>query len=440
MKSKYKPYSSYKDSGVEWLGEIPEHWDVKKLKHIAYAKPSNIDKKSKEGEGDVLLCNYTDVYYNDFITNEIEFMKATATDEQIRKFTLHADDVIITKDSEGPEDIAIATCVKEVQDNLVCGYHLTHIRPTGCNGRYLFRAFNSNGIHDQFKISANGITRYGIGIYGIDNALFVVPPLQEQKTIANYLDSATAKIDTLIEKQTKLIALLKGKRQAVISTAVTRGLDSTVAMKDSGVEWLGEIPKHWEVVQSRRLFQERKGRMKKGDEQLTSSQKYGVIPQKKFMELEGRKVTLVLTGSEILKHVETNDFVISMRSFQGGLEYCKYTGCVSSAYVGLIPIKHVDSRFFTYLFKSKSYIQALQSTSNLVRDGQALRFDNFSQVHLVIVPDDEQKEIADYLDKTTLKIDTLITKTTKAIDLLKEKRTALISSAVTGKIDVREIA
>ncbi len=214
-----------KDSGVEWLGEIPAHWEVKKLKFIAYAKPSNVDKKSKDGEKDVLLCNYTDVYYNDFITNDIEFMKATATNEQIKKFTLNVDDVIITKDSEGPEDIAIATCVKEVQDNLVCGYHLTHIKPTKCNGRYLFRAFNSDGIHDQFKVAANGITRYGIGVYGIDNSFFPAPPMKEQEEIANYIDDKTSKIDTLISKASKAIELLKERRTALISAVVTGKID-----------------------------------------------------------------------------------------------------------------------------------------------------------------------------------------------------------------------
>ena len=208
--------------------------------------------------------------------------------------------------------------------------------------------------------------------------------------------------------------------------------------KDSGVEWLGKIPEHWQLIQSRRLFQERKGRAKKGDVQLTSSQKYGVLPQKEFMELEGRKVTQVLTGNEILKHVEPNDFVISMRSFQGGLEYCKYRGSVSSAYVGLIPIKHVDSSFFTYLFKSKPYIQALQSTSNLVRDGQALRFDNFSLVDLIIVPANEQQEIANYLDIATKKIDNFITKQLGLLELLKEKRQTVVDSAI-KKNDVEQI-
>jgi type I restriction enzyme S subunit len=168
--------------------------------------------------------------------------------------------------------------------------------------------------------------------------------------------------------------------------------------KVSGVEWLRAIPNHWEIIHSRRLFSQRKERANPDDEQLTASQKYGVIFQKEYMELESQRVVQVITGSDILKHVEPNDFVISMRSFQGGLEWCQYSGSVSSAYIGLISIKHVVPEFFAYLFKCKPYIRALQSTSNLVRDGQALRFENFAQVSLPKILDDEQRQIANFLD------------------------------------------
>lgn len=200
--------------------------------------------------------------------------------------------------------------------------------------------------------------------------------------------------------------------------------------KDSDVDWLGKIPSHWEIVQSRRLFKDRKERARSDDEQLTASQKHGVIYQKEYMELEGRQVTQVLTGTEILKHVESGDFVISMRSFQGGLELCEYSGSVSSAYIGLVPIKYVNHRFFMYLFKSKKYIQALQSTSNLVRDGQALRFENFSKVDLVIIPLEEQYQIATFLDSATKKIDNLIQKQERLLELLKEKRQAYVNNAI----------
>ncbi len=201
--------------------------------------------------------------------------------------------------------------------------------------------------------------------------------------------------------------------------------------KDSGVEWLGEVPEHWGVVQSRRLFAQRKERARENDKQLTASQTHGVIDQEDFMEREGRSVMQVIHGADILKHVEPQDFVISMRSFQGGIEWCGERGSISSAYVILIPTSAVQPPFFRYLLKSQRYIQALQSTTNLVRDGQAMRFSNFSQLDLPVVPESEQSVIASFLDRTTVKIDALVEEQRRLIELLKEKRQAVISHAVT---------
>jgi hypothetical protein len=201
--------------------------------------------------------------------------------------------------------------------------------------------------------------------------------------------------------------------------------------KESGVEWLGEVPAHWEVGQSRRLFAVRNERADASDKQLTASQEHGVIYQEDFVRLEGRRVVEVIKGADILKHVEPNDFVISMRSFQGGIEWCGHRGCISSAYVMLVPCDRIHSPFFTYVLKSSSYIQALQNTTNLVRDGQALRYNNFTQVALPIVPAAEQVAIAAFLDHETAKIDALVAEQERLIELLKEKRQAVISHAVT---------
>ena len=201
--------------------------------------------------------------------------------------------------------------------------------------------------------------------------------------------------------------------------------------KDSGAEWLGSIPKHWSVEYSKWLFEERNNKANVGDEMLTASQKYGVIPQKMFMELEQQKVVQVQLGHEILKHAEVNDFVISMRSFQGGIEYCGYKGAVSSAYVPLKPRQDLSLSYYRYLFKSIPYIQALQTTTNLVRDGQALRFANFIQVRIPLLPYSEAEKIGQFLDHETSKIDHLIEKQQQLIELLKEKRQAVISHAVT---------
>ncbi len=201
--------------------------------------------------------------------------------------------------------------------------------------------------------------------------------------------------------------------------------------KETSFEWLKTIPGHWELTYSKWLFKDRNEKAIPSDEMLTASQKYGVIPQKLFMEMEQQKVVLVFKGHDILKHVEKNDFVISMRSFQGGIEYCNYVGAVSSAYVPLEPQGRISSRYFKYLFKSKPYIQALQATTNLVRDGQALRYSNFLQVYIPVLPFEEAETIGLFLDYETAQIDTLIEKQQTLIQLLKEKRQAVISHAVT---------
>ena len=207
------------------------------------------------------------------------------------------------------------------------------------------------------------------------------------------------------------------------------------AYTDSGVMWLDKIPSHWSVEKSQWLFKLRRERARKGDKQLTASQKYGMISQQIFMELERRRVTQVEFNAEILKHVETNDFVISMRSFQGGIEYCQEAGCVSSAYVPLIPDKYVYSPFFKYLLKSQRYIEALQSTSNLVRDGQALRYENFRMVDLPVVPIEEQTAIANFLDRKTAQIDEAVAIKEKQIVLLKERKKIIIQKAITQGLD-----
>ncbi|MDR1770520.1 MAG: restriction endonuclease subunit S [Hungatella sp.] len=264
----------------------------------------------------------------------------------------------------------------------------------------------------------------------------VLPDLQTQDFIISYLERKTAQIDSIIADKEKLIELLKEKRQAIISEAVTRGLDPSVPMKDSGVDWIGQIPKHWEMSQSRWLFSLRKDRAFPDDEQLTASQQLGIVYQKDYME-QGSRVVQVITGEDILKHVEPNDFVISMRSFQGGIEWSGLRGKISSAYVMLIPDQRlVYSPFFKWLLKSDKYIRALQSTSNLVRDGQALRYSNFKQVNLPLISLDEQEQISNYLDMKTSQIDGLIQDISSQIVLLKEYRQSIISEAVTGKVAI----
>ncbi len=205
--------------------------------------------------------------------------------------------------------------------------------------------------------------------------------------------------------------------------------------KPSGVEWLGEVPEHWGIGQSRRMFKVRNEPALPSDKQLTASQKHGILFQSDFVESEGRRVVEVIKGTDSLKHVEPNDFVISMRSFQGGLEWSTLRGSISWHYVMLVPVKCIHEPFFAHLFKSITYIQALRATTDLIRDGQELRYSHFVQVDLPIVPMEEQKAIAAFLNQETAKIDALVAEQQRLIELLKEKRQAVISHAVTKGLD-----
>lgn len=207
------------------------------------------------------------------------------------------------------------------------------------------------------------------------------------------------------------------------------------AYKDSGVGWLGVIPAHWAVGQSRRMFAVRSEPAQPSDRMLTASQKYGVLYQSDFVELEGRRVVEVIMGVENLKHVEPDDFIISMRSFQGGIEWCRLQGSTSFHYVMIKPVKWVHPPFFAHLLKSSTYIQALRATTDLIRDGQELRFSNFAQVDLPVVPLEEQAKIAVFLDRETARIDALVAEQERLIELLREKRQAVISHAVTKGLD-----
>ena len=304
---------------------------------------------------------------------------------------------------------------------------------------YLFR---STIMVDQYLIASKGVGSIQRNLYWqeLKRASVLVPPIDEQKQIVRYLDWQLSKINHLIHGYQKQINLLKERRQTIIDRAATQGINPNVRYKDSGANWIPQIPEHWNMVYSKKLFAQRKDKAFPNDIQLTSSQKYGIISQDEFMKREGRRLTVVVTGSDILKHVGIGDFVISMRSFQGGLEYSYVEGKISSAYVMLIPNKEkVYDEYFKWLLKSKSYIKALQGTSDLVRDGQALRYANFAKVYLPEIPLEEQKAIADYINSEVARIDNALPTFQKKIELLREYRTRLISDVVTGQIDVRDV-
>ncbi|ENY0865909.1 TPA: restriction endonuclease subunit S [Escherichia coli] len=201
--------------------------------------------------------------------------------------------------------------------------------------------------------------------------------------------------------------------------------------RDSGVEWLGEIPRTWQAYTGKRLFSSVRTPALSNDEQLAASQKYGVIPQTLMMQLNDSKVMLALKGTDSFRHVEKNNFVISLRSFEGGIEHSNYQGCVSPAYTVLKSVNDISFSFYRYLLKSEPYISALQASTDSLRDGKSINYEQFGAITLPSPSLPEQSIIAHFLDHETAKIDNLIEKQQQLIELLKEKRQAVISHAVT---------
>jgi len=222
-----KPYSRYKPSGVDWLGDVPAHWEVRRLRNIVELRVSNVDKHSKEEELPVRLCNYTDVYKNREIKTGMAFMVATATPDEITAFCLQIDDVLITKDSEDWKDIGVPSLVTSTSDDLVCGYHLAILRPKKSSiiGSYLACSMGSRPVVLQMNVSANGVTRYGLSHNAIKNIILPVPPIDEQSSIAKFISKATEKLNETINNANSEIDLLREYRTRLIADVVTGKVD-----------------------------------------------------------------------------------------------------------------------------------------------------------------------------------------------------------------------
>jgi type I restriction enzyme S subunit len=433
-------YPAYRDTGVAWIGRVPSGWQVARLKTLADVRPSGVDKHSIDGEVPVRLCNYVDVYKNDRITADLAFMEATATPSEIERFTLAAGDVLITKDSETPDDIAAAALVDESAEGVVCGYHLALLRPERGRlaGAFLFWSLRGAGALAQFSVRAQGITRFGLTTAAMGDVLLAVPPPAEQRAIAAFLDRECGKIDALVAEQERLIALLKEKRQAVISHAVTKGLDPTAPMKDSGVAWLGQVPAHWEVVRLASIFAESAEDGEPDLPILSVSIHTGVSDDELADEQLDRKVTRSDDRTKY-KKVEPGDLVYNMmRAWQGGFGTVSVPGMVSPAYVVARPLGAIRTHFIEFLLRSPQAVEEMRRYSRGVTDFRLrLYWDEFKQIRVALPMLAEQEAILAAIATEVASSEALTTEAERAIALLKERRAALISAAVTGKIDVR---
>jgi type I restriction enzyme S subunit len=426
---RWNRYPEYRAVPLDWPLNIPAHWHTHRLKEVAAVRPSNVDKKSVEGERAVQLCNYVDVYKHDRVTADMEFMAATATDSQIAQFSIRGGDVIITKDSETWDDIAVPAYVPHTIEGLVCGYHLALIRPDArcLDGAYLAGCFAAEGLADQFRVAANGITRYGLDTQSIKCAVFPVPPLAEQRAIAAFLDRETARIDALIGHKERLIALLEEKRQAVIGHAVTRGLDPEVPLKDSGVPWLGLVPRHWEVkklkysarfLNYRRipLSAEERGGLEKVYPYYGAS---GIIDQVDQYLFDEPLILIGEDGANLLSRSTPLAFIASGKYWVNN-------------HAHILKPKSGQLVYWTERLNSISYEPFVSGSAQPKLTSDALGSIEFA------APDaSEQAKIAQYIEKQDARVTPVISRVRDGIARLQEYRTALISAAVTGQIDVR---
>jgi len=443
----WKRYPEYRESGVEWLESIPSHWRIQKLKYAARVQFSNVDKKSEDDEQPVRLCNYVDVYYHDRITSDIEFMEATALPREIAKFQLWPGDVLVTKDSEDPNDICVPAVVAEELPHVLCGYHLAQLRPVpdDSSGPYMSYALASTGVRDQFRMRANGITRFGLSQDDICSSLIPMPPLPEQQSIAAFLDRKTRQIDALIAKKQRLITLLEEKRTALISHAVTKGLNPSAPMKPSDIEWLGDVPRHWEAKRIKHLLHEMIDTEHKTVEFYPDG---GYLVVRTTNVRNGR---LIMDGAKFTDDDGFREWTRRGQPQKGDILFTREAPageaclvptnrpvCIGQRMV-LFRVRRdvLDDRFGVYSIYSgvaDEFIKSASQGSTVAHFNMA----DIGSIPMLVPPLPEQRRISDYLDALSANFDALMSTAETAITRLTEYRHALISAAVTGKIDVRK--
>jgi len=425
-----KPYHGLKASGEMRIGKIPTHWDTEPL--WAIAKPKSI-KNQHDRE---LLSVYLNLGVVPF--ESVKEKRTNATSEDLSSYqAVEPGDFVLNNQQAWRGSVGVS-----MHKGIVSPAYLVLSLGPRINPRYANLLLRDRSMVAQYLIASKGVGSIQRNLYWphLKRIPIILPPLPEQAAIVRFLDHADRKIRRYIRAKQKLIKLLEEQKQVIINRAVTRGLDPNVPLKPSGVEWVGEVPDHWQVVRSRRIFTARKDFALPGDVQLSATQAYGVIPQEEYERQVGRRVVKISMHLEKRKHVELGDFVMSMRSFQGGLERAWSAGAIRSSYVVIKPSNAVDTDFFTYLFKSRGYIGALQATADFIRDGQDLTEANFRGVDLPLPPRSEQALIAAYIGKATKRSVHEASRLESEIVLLREYRTRLIADVVTGKLDVREAA
>lgn len=417
-----------KETGLPWIGKMPSEWKLEKVKQHFYLKKA----KAQQDNPVILSLARSGIKVRDISTNEGQIAESYYNYNPVEP-----GDLLLN-----PMDLVSGANCNVAKISGVISPAYANLRSRGfANPDYYNYYFKVQYIIMALFAHGKGVSsdnRWTLSNTELLNYYLPVPTQEEQNKIVCFLDWKMSGINKLISSKQKEIVLIRERRTAEIDKAVTQGVRNE-ELKSSGMNWLPMIPKGWDTIPAKALFSHRTDLRHEGDEMLAATQKYGMIPQKKYMELEGRRIVLATDNLDKWLHVEPDEFIISLRSFQGGLELCTMPGCVTWHYVVLRPKADVYVPYFKWLFKSASYISALQRTSDFIRDGQDLRFSNFVKVRLLRIPLDEQKEIADYLETTVPQFDEIENKLHREIELLQELRDKIIEEVVTGKVDVRDV-
>ena len=417
-----KRYSEYKDSGMKWIGMVPEHWNICRLKYLSTCN----DETLAETYPDKNIINYVeigDVTLSEGIKNSTvyQFGKAPSRARRITR----ENDVIISTVRTYLQAIATVN-----RPNLVVSTGFAVIRPTGNqNAEYLSFALKSKNTIDWIVSESTGISYPAITANKLNSVPICTPPLCEQQAIVSYLDGKVAKIDKYIAVAEKKIKALEELKQTIISDAVTHGTNPHVKMKDSDIKWIGMVPEHWSIKKIRNHFTERRVKVSDRDYKPLSVAKIGIVPQ-----LEDACKT---NNGDDRKLVMAGDFVVNSRSDRkGSCGVSEFDGSVSLINIVLEP-RNIDEKYIHFLFRSNNYIEEFyRNGRGIVADLWTTRYSEMKNIYIPIPPLTEQQAIVSYIDRKVSQIEQLRTKELSQIEKLKEYKQRLISDVVTGKVRV----
>lgn len=427
----FPAYPANKESGVEWLGEVPVHWNISPLKFSASCNDAVLPDSTDE-DYEIKYVEISDVNEISGITGSTSYKFSDAPSRARRM--LQDGDVLISTVRTYLRAIAPVVTPPE---NLIASTGFAVVRPRKgiLDGTFLGYLLRAEWWISEVIARSVGVSYPAINASDLIGLKVPVPTWHEQIQIARFLDHETARIDALIEEQQRLIELLKEKRQAVISHSVTKGLDPTVPMKDSGVEWLGEVPAHWRSRKVKRLFAQSKRQGYTDMEVLSVYRDYGVV-KKNSRDDNNNKTPDDLSLYQL---VMAGDLVVNkMKAWQGSLGVSEYQGITSPDYVVYSPSHGEAPKFLHYLLRASHMPKVYLSISNGIRPSQwRIEPEKFEQVEVFLPGKREQLEIVTYLENQLTRINELMLCCEQASNFFSERRSALISAAVTGKIDVR---